>query len=56
MFLLGFVMMTTVASRKKLWVVVAIGIEQHFDGHPKKPCGFPRICTTLHQPGCGRVA
>jgi hypothetical protein len=40
---------------QELWVVVAIGIEQHLDRHPKKPRRFPRVCATLHQPGCGRV-
>ena len=33
---------------QELWVVVAIGIEQHLDGHPKKPSRFLRIRATLH--------
>jgi hypothetical protein len=40
---------------QEFWVVVAIGIEQHLDRHPKKPGRFPRIRAALHQPGRGRV-
>ena len=40
---------------QELRVMVAIGIKQHLDRHPKKTRRFPRICATLHQPGRGRM-
>jgi hypothetical protein len=55
MFLLGFAVMAAAASRKEFWMVVAVGIEQHLDRYSKKPSRFPRVRTTLHQPGRGRV-